>query len=226
LPPRPSVLLALAVFVASSACKDDGPEDFPDPDIAPREANPDGVPYPTDNLGASKRTFTRRGDRIPNLAFHAYIEGDRAAGLSTISLSDFYDPQKARHKVLHLQIAATWCTICSSELEATVSIKDQARAIGVVFVEILVSGATAGKGPASEEVDTWMTRHNTNITTAIDVRGRRLAPLGIDPAAMPHDIVIDTRTMEILDSSVGAPLDVGKYVQSAVRFVDTNPPSY
>jgi hypothetical protein len=128
--------------------------------------------------------------------------------------------------VLHLQIAATWCTICSSELEATVSIKDQAAAIGVVFVEVIVSGPTAGKGPSAEDVDGWMARHNTTITTAIDVRARRLGVLGIDPAAMPHDLLIDTRTMEILDSSVGAPLDVGKYVQSAQRWVDANPPSY
>jgi hypothetical protein len=128
--------------------------------------------------------------------------------------------------VLHLQIAATWCTICSSELEATIGIKDQATALGVVFVEVIVSGVSAGKGPSTDEVDDWITRHGSNITTAVDVRARRLGPLGIDPAAMPHDILIDTRTMEILDSSVGAPLDVGRYVQSATRWVDANPPSY
>lgn len=224
MPSRPFAVFVLALALA--ACKSDGvAEDFPDPEIAPAATNPDGVPYPTDNIGGQRRVGTTRGQRIPNFAFQAYVDGDRSA-LRTISMADYYDPQKTRHKVLHLQIAATWCTICSSEIEATIGIKDQARAIGVVFVEVIVSGPTAGKGPSTDDVDTWMARHETTITTAVDVRARRLSALGIDPAAMPHDILVDTRSMEILDSSVGAPLDVGKYVQAGQRWVDANPPSY
>lgn len=225
MPSRPFALIALAFVATALACSSDEAEDFPDPEIVARDTNPDGVPYPTDNVGPRKRIGSTPGQRLPNLAFHAYLDGDRSQ-LSTISMADFYDPEMKRHKVLHLMIAATWCAICSAELEAAISIKEQARGIGVVFVEVIVSGATAGKGPSSDEVEGWMKRHGTNITTAIDVRAKKLGPLGIDPIAMPHDILVDTRTMEILDSSVGAPLDVGKYVQSATRWVDANPPSY
>jgi hypothetical protein len=42
---------------------------------------------------------------------------------------------------------------------------------------------------------------------------------------MPHDLLIDTRTMEILDSSVGAPVDVGQYALEGLDFVEKNPPS-
>jgi hypothetical protein len=128
--------------------------------------------------------------------------------------------------VLHLQVAATWCSICSSELEATVTVTAPLKERGIVFLEVIVSGATAGKGPSLAEVDAWIDRHGTNFPTGIDVRARRLGVLGVDGSAMPHDILIDTRTMEILDSSVGAPLDVGKYVLSGLELVTTTPPSY
>jgi hypothetical protein len=42
---------------------------------------------------------------------------------------------------------------------------------------------------------------------------------------MPHDLLIDTRTMEILDSSLGAPVDVARYGQDGLDFVGRNPPS-
>lgn len=190
------------------------------------ETNPDGVPYPTDGIGSRKRSGKRPGDRMPNFTFRAYRGPGREGGLQTISLAEYFDPQQTRHKVLHLQVAATWCSICSSELEATVGVADALRERGIVFLEVVVSGATPGKGPALSEVDAWIDRHKTSFPTGIDVAARRLGVLGVNGAAMPHDILIDTRTMEILDSSVGAPLDVGKYVLEGLRWVEANPPSY
>ena len=221
-------VLSLAVSMAfTPACSsdDDASAPFPDPNLAVVDANPDGDPYPTDRIGGTKRSGRRRGDRMPNLTFRAYRNG-RAGGLETVSLSEYFDPGQKRHKVLHLQVAATWCAICSSELEATVGVAKQLEERGIRFLEVIVSGATAGKGPSLAEVDAWIDRHQTNFPTGIDVASRRLGALGISGAAMPHDILIDTRTMEILDSSVGAPVDVAKYVLEALRFVEDNPPSY
>ncbi|MCW5834663.1 MAG: redoxin domain-containing protein [Labilithrix sp.] len=216
----------LALVVAAACSSSDGAQaPFPDPDLPLVEANPDGEPYPTDRIGGTKRSGTRPGDRMPNLTFRAYRSG-RAGGLETVSLAEYFDPTQARHKVLHLQIAATWCAICSSELEATMSVVDELEARGIRFLEVIVSGATAGKGPSLAEVDAWIDRHGTTFPTGIDVAARRLGALGVNGAAMPHDILLDTRTMEILDSSVGAPVDVAKYVLEALRFVEENPPSY
>ena len=222
-------MLSLAAVMAvtpSCGSSDDPPSPFPDPDLSVVEVNPDGVPYPTDRIGGQKRSGTRPGDRMPNFTFRAYRNPGRAGGLETVSLAEYFDPQQTRHKVLHLQVAATWCAICSSELEATVGVSEQLKERGIVFLEVIVSGATAGKGPSLAEVDAWIDRHKTNFPTAIDVAARRLGALGVNGAAMPHDILIDTRTMEILDSSVGAPVDVGKYVLEALRWVEANPGSY
>lgn len=220
-------LVSLSLGILPIGCRSEEPApDFADPDLVVRETNPDGVPYPTDNLGGRPRRTSARGERIPNFAFQGYRDGDRSGGLETISLSEYYDPAQKRHKVLHLLAAATWCAICSSELEAAVSAKEPLAAEGVVFFEVIVSGAAPGKGPSLAEVDEWVSRHKANFSVGIDVRARRLGTVGVDPAAMPHDILIDTRTMEILDSSVGAPLDIVKYVREGLRWVKENPPSY
>lgn len=217
----------LACIVPSCSSSKDHEPDFADPQLPGREANPEGVPYPTDHLGGAKRSGKRPGDRIPNFTFQAYIDGDRAAGLKTISLADYYDPQRIRHSILHLEIAAVWCAICSSYADATVIAKEPLGLEGVVYLEVMVGGQRGdGAGPSLREVDDWIARHHSNFTTAIDVRGTRLASIGVPPLSMPWDLMIDTRTMEILDSAAGAPLDIVKYDRSFLQSVATRPPAY
>ena len=220
-PALASVSLALAL-----SCSSDHIDAFPDPDVPEVATGPDGEPYPTDHLGGRKRVGHTPGDRIPNLSFRAYRNDGGAKELVTLSLSEFFDPAQKRNKVLHIQVAATWCTICSSELDATVTVTEQLAQRGIRELEIVVSGATAGKGPSLVEVDSWIDRHKSNFPTAIDVGARRMTPLGIDGLGVPYDLLIDTRTMEILDSSIGAPADVGQYTLAALKFVEGNPPSY
>lgn len=220
-----SALLVGVVVVSCSSSKE-SEADFADADVPGRTANPEGVAYPTDHLGGAKRVGKRPGDRIPNLTFQAFVDGDRAAGLKTISLADYFDPAQARHKILHIEVSAIWCTICSSVTEATVKVKEPLGQEGIVYLEIMTAGKTGGTGPSLGEVEGWVSRHSSNITTAIDVRGRRTAGIAIDPNIRPWDIVIDTRTMEILDSSGGSPLDIVKYGRSYLQLVASIPPSY
>lgn len=214
----------VAMTLVASCAKDDGPPDFPDPDVPGRDANPDGVPYPTDSIGGLERSSTRPGQRIPNMTFQAYVDGDRSKGLQTVSLADFYDPQQKRHKVLDIQISQTWCSICSVETDSTVQVIDQLRGEGAVFLQVMTSGNDASKGPALEDVDGWVARHAMTYTLAIDVRGRRMSSVGV--STVPWDILVDTRTMEILDSSAGAPADIMKYVRDGLQWVAKHPPSY
>ena len=224
---RASIIIGLVVCAVSACAKDDEPEELPDGDVAGRDANPDGVPYPADRHGGKPRGASGRpGDRMPNFTFRGYVDGDRSRGLSTISMADYFDPSQKRHKVLHVQVAATWCALCSPTIKATTENEPALNARGIVFLEVILSGKQAGFGPSLEEVDGWIAQHGSTIDTAMDVRGRRLRGIGIDPLVMPHDILIDTRTMEILDSSPGTPLDVGAYGRDGVSWVTTHPPSY
>jgi hypothetical protein len=219
-----SVVLAGAA-VSCSASKDT-PPDFPDPDVAGHDTNPDGLAYPTDHIGGNPHHSRVAGDRIPNFTFQAYVDGDRAAGLKTISLADYFDPQQKRNKVLHIEVSAVWCTICSSVTSETVKIKEELAKEGVVYLEVMTAGNRAGAGPSLGEVDDWVTRHSSNITTAIDVSARRMASIGVDPGVRPWDVVVDTRTMEILESSGGSPIDVATYDRSYLKVVASYAPAY
>ena len=210
--------------VLAGCSTDDPPPDAPDPELPGRDANPDGVPYPTDSLGGIERASNRPGQRIPNFTFQAYVNGDRSKGLQTISLADFYDPDQKRHKVLDIQISQVWCTICSVETESTSQVIDELTAEGAVFLQVMTSGADAGRGPSLGELDQWVERHSMTYTLALDVRGRRMNSIGV--STVPWDILIDTRTMEILDSSAGAPADVPRYVRDGLQWVATHEPSY
>jgi hypothetical protein len=225
------VLVRLALVVAPlGACSSAsaGPDELADPLIAGRASNPEGVPYPTDNLGGAERAGGRPGQRVPNFTFQAYPDGDRSAGLRSVSLADYYDPTQKRFKLLDIQVSATWCSVCSSVTSATVPIKARLAAEGVAFLDVVVAGHDPSAGPSLAELDAWVEGHTSNYTTAADVRGQRLRGVGVDPTAVPYDLLIDPRTMEILDSSVGAPLNfnVEAYVRDGLRFVASHPPSY
>jgi hypothetical protein len=217
-------VLVLAGALAAACGSDEAPADFDDPDVTPAATNPDGVPYPDDHLGANARAAAVRGDRIANFAFQGYPGGDRAAGLRTISLADYFDPEQTRHKVLNLQIVATWCAICASETRATVKIKEPLGEEGAVFLQVVVNGNAPTRGPSLGEVDAWIERHGASYDTAIDVGARRTQALGLQ--TVPWNALIDTRTMELLDGSTGAPDDLVRYVRLGLRWVAENPPSY
>lgn len=219
-------MVILAGALASCSSSSASAPTFEDRDVPGRNTNPDGVPYPADHLGGHPRSGKLRGDRIPNLTFQAYVDGDHAAGLKTVSLADYFDPEQRRQKTLHIEVSAVWCTICASVTEATVSVKDPLGREGIAYLEVILAGARGGEGPSLADVEGWIDRHHSNLTTGIDVRGRRLGAIGVDPAVMPWDIVLDTRTMEILDSSGGAPQDIVKYDRSYVALVDSMAPSY
>lgn len=221
-------LVALGGAASSLAlgCSDEEVEEASDPDLPGRSANPDGLPYPTDRIGANKRVGKNAGDRIANLTFQGYPDADRSRGLQTISLADYFDPQQKRNKVLHIQVAATWCSICRSVVEATNIAKEPLGKRGMAYLEVVVSGPSQGVGPSLPQFDEWLTQNKTTYTSAIDVRARRLASMGVNGDVMPWDIVVDTRTMEILDSSGGAPADIGLYADVFLDFVNQNPPSY
>lgn len=221
---RCMVRRALVLLIALASCSSD-PDPMDDPDLPPVTTNPEGVAYPMDHNGGREHSPLRPGDRIPPFTFRGYRDGDRSKGLQTIAIADYFDPTQARHKVLHIQLAATWCGYCSAELSATVPVAKDLNAKGIALLEIVVSGAKANEGPSTGEFDGWVSRHGTNFSTAVDVGVRRLGVIGVNGAAMPHDMLIDTRTMEILDSSLGAPVDVARYGQEGLDFVAKNPPA-
>lgn len=224
---RRDALTAAAAALAPAACSSKEAEpDFPDSDLAAKPTNPYGVAYPTDGIGRLARAGTARGQRMPNLAFQAFVDGDRSRGLSQVQLADFFDPEARRYRVLLFTAVATWCSVCSEETHAATKARERLTAAGVGVLQAVVNGNTVQLGPSQGEVEAWITRHDVAFTVGIDVRARRVYPeLGV--TNVPHNFLVDTRTMEILESAVGAPRDLEAYVAvRALSFVEKNPPSY
>ena len=217
-------LLVISALAGCGGSSTKSETEYVDVEVTPAATNPDGVAYPTDHIGWQKHVGKTRGDRIANLAFQGYLDSNRTGGLKTVSLADFYDPKAAKYKAIHIQIAATWCSICAAESDATVTARDDLVSRGAVLLSTIANGAVLNVGPTLGEFTGWMDKHKTNYTMLLDSRSKRLGPLGV--TGFPYNVLLDPRTMEILYSDLGAPENVVKYVNLAIDYVTTQPASY
>lgn len=71
------------------------------------DKNPDGVPYPTDNIGTNPRSGTRPGNKLVNYKFLGYPDGDVTKGLQPISMAQLFDPSGTRVKLIHIQASGS-----------------------------------------------------------------------------------------------------------------------
>jgi hypothetical protein len=185
---------------------------------AGHDTNPDGIPYPapTNGYGRTPRSGSTPGSVIQNFKFLGYLNGDKSQGLTTISLADYYDPCQTHNiKLLHLSVAAVWCTPCNQETDAIVAAKSMLDSQGIVVLQALDDGPIQGKPAKVSDLDYWVQNHKSNFTEMLDPG---LANLGgfFDAAAIPWNADIDPRTMEILDSSEGWSGDVSSEISTSV----------
>jgi len=167
------------------------------------DTNPDGVPYPTDNLGTKARSGSTPGNRMMNYKFLGYPNADMSQGLQPISLANFFDPSAKKYKMIHIQASGTWCGYCKQE---TKTVKPIAQAIAdrkVLWIISLAEGKTMGTPATSNDLDQWMAEFKTPFTHVLDSGNKNLGPF-YDSAALPWNANIDARTMEILSAGVGA----------------------
>jgi len=207
------VLAASLAFglVACSSSNTPPPDDFNpglegggevNPGSAPDE-NPDGIPYPTDNIGTLARSGSRAGNRIQNYKFVGYPNADRSEGLQPISLAQFFDPSGERYKIIHIQAAGVWCGYCKAETEIVVPLKAELEAKKVVWLVSLAEGAAPGSASDQKDLDGWITQFKSPFTHWLDPKNGNLGPF-YDRSALPWNASIDATTMEILTSGTGA----------------------
>jgi hypothetical protein len=206
----------LAHGLALTGCSGKGPDELSDPDVAGHTTAPDGTPYPTANIGPSP------GQIAPNVTFQGYPSSNKGAGLQTYSFADLYDPGAKNHELLYLSISASWCSRCVEEAKEIAAALPTYAAQGVVVVEVLVAGASPGYGPSKGELDGWVDTNHTSWTVLADVRGRRTSG-ELDLAGVPSSMLIDSRTMEIIHASAGAPDDLGAYFKLGLDWIARHP---
>lgn len=205
-----SFLFALGACSSSSSTsstssqKDRGLEgDGEEAAVAAPDTNPDGVPYPTTNLGTVARNGTRSGNRIANFKFLGYPDANPANGLVPMSLAQFFDPEGKRYKLIHIQASGVWCTFCQQETEIVVPLASKFKEMKVVWLVSMAEGPTGGTPAKKSDLDGWIEEFNSPFPHVLDPGN---ANLGIfyDAAALPWNANINAQTMEILQSGTGA----------------------
>jgi hypothetical protein len=173
------------------------------------DTNPDGVPYPTDNLGTNPRQGEpgkagfRPGNKMSNYKFLGYPNGDKSQGLQPISLATLFDPTGARVKIIHLQASGTWCTFCKEETKVVTPLKAELDSRKVVWIISLAEGKIGGTPATTADLDQWMAQFKPPYTHFLDPGNKNLGVF-YDAAALPWNADIDATTMEILKTGVGA----------------------
>jgi hypothetical protein len=197
-----------------STCDPCGPSDPSEQAGAPVATNPYGDRYPTVGLGYRARGIdslgnlnSKPGDVIPNHKFLGYPKGDTSGGLKPVQLADYYNPDgKGQWKILHISVAAYWCGPCNMETDAVVTVAAQLKQEGVAFIQAINDGPVPGKPATKSDLDSWIGRHKSNFTEALDPEQVGLGRFFPAPA-FPLNVHVDARNMEILNEFNGAPQD-------------------
>lgn len=213
-----SLLLGLVACVSSTDSTSDSEQDrglegdgVGLADTAP-DTNPDGVPYPTDNIGTLARKGSTPGKRIANYKFLGYPDADKSNGLQPISLAQYFDPTGEKYKLIHIQAAGVWCAYCKAETRAIVPLKAELDARKAVWLVSLAEGPTQGNASNQKDLDGWIATFESPFTHWLDPANANLGPF-YEAHALPWNANIDATTMEIITSGTGAKTDATRLLR-------------
>jgi hypothetical protein len=167
------------------------------------DQNPDGVPYPTDNIGTNPRSGTRAGNKLENYKFLGYPDGDISKGLQPISMAQLFDPTGAHYKLIHIQASGSWCVYCQEETKTIATMKQMLADRKVAWIISLAEGPTPGSPATTKDLDKWVSQFKAPYTHLLDPSNKNFGPF-YDAAALPWNANVNAKTMEILSSGVGA----------------------
>jgi hypothetical protein len=223
-----SCLIASVVACSSSSKQDEGlVGEGEGAAAAAPDTNPEGIPYPTDNIGTVERkgvgAKAKPGNRIANFKFLGYPNADKSQGLQPMSLAQFFDPTGSKYRILHIQASGVWCTACQAETEVVVPMKSELDTKKTVWVVSIAEGATPGTASKPADLDNWIAKFKSPFTHFIDPNNANLGQF-YDRTALPWNANIDTRTMEILTAGTGAMTTrdgILKEIAEAMTLADT-----
>jgi thiol-disulfide isomerase/thioredoxin len=240
-----AVSLVLAALSAATGCSSATPAPTQDPGVARgnydpsienRDVNTYNVAYPSADIGIkpatwknwdSKTNHTKSspGQRIKNFKFLGYPEGDVAGGLKTVALADYFDPEGKNPtgvvKVIHIQAAGTWCSACRSEASSLLKLYGTLREQGVVWLTTVAEGGTPGTDSTLADLTGWLKSTKSVNTTMLDPGNFNLGVF-YKAQALPWNVWIDARTMEIFDYHEGAPNDLKGDIDNALAKFNAN----
>jgi hypothetical protein len=168
------------------------------------DLNPYGARYPTSDIGTTERRGARPGKRIKNFGFQGYLNGKKNE-LTNVYLASFYDPKQELSptpiKLLHIQVVAAWVPTAKQESADFQGMAEALRARGVAWLTVVAEGARPGAVATVADLDSWVNSFPRGEGIVLDPAAN--LSVSFDAAALPLNLWIDARSMEILSSAVG-----------------------
>lgn len=174
------------------------------------------------------------GSSIANydfLGFANAVVSHDANNLQPVQLADFYNPHvddatytpvdaahddrlfppgsalgagQPKPRVLLIDVGSVWCPPCNDEAKTVLPAQHAKYAkCGGGILEMLADGPTPGTAATPAQLVAWTTKYKVDFPSALDPASKLNALFSQD--AFPANIIVDTRTMKIVESINGEP---------------------
>ena len=152
-------------------------------------------PYGTEP-GSIAENFCFGGIRSPDPARAT----EQAGSLQELSFGSFHDPTGERYELLLVNTAAIWCSACQVEHQTLPQHASELGPEGLVVVSALFQDAK--RNPATtDDLVVWIETFEPNFPMVLDPDYQLGAYASAETA--PLNLVIDARTMQILEKFIG-----------------------
>lgn len=152
---------------------------------------------------------------FPQLTLQGLPSASATGGPQAISTWQYHDPSGPQYDLLHVMAICMWCPHCNNETTALAGIAAWRAANNVAAMQIALQGYS-GASPTWAEVQKWSSDHYADFPVLIDGQGAQLGQ-SFDLSAVPVNIVVDPRTMNVLAVDVGDVGDVQSYEQGFLK---------
>jgi hypothetical protein len=216
---------ALALAAVVVGCGDDAYDDASQRGEGRQLVNAPPI-YPTGPYGTTK------GSIIPQYQFVGFQNPRlQSNATQTILLADFYNPHAddpsyapaspseddrlfpvgsyygsgaPKPRALSISVSSAWCGACKKESKTMLPTKHALyKPLGGEFLTQLNDGPTPGHGASQQDLLSWATNFDIDYPVTIDP-GRQLNALFV-AQVYPANIIVDTRTMAIVEVVGGIP---------------------
>ncbi len=159
----------------------------------------------------------KKGSIIPNVKLVGFANFVKdSSGAKVVELAEYYNPTgdgvypegsvfeagTPKPKALAIAIGCVWCPPCNAEAADVFPVLyPKYKAQGGEILSVLIDGPTQNKPATLKSLFNWSTKYDLDYAGVIDPASRMMN-LATDQA-YPTNVIIDTRTMKIVQSIAG-----------------------
>ncbi len=168
--------------------------------------------YPTTGFSS------KPGGVMPNHTWQGFVNESMEA--TDVSMADYLDCDGSKGvNGLLIDVSATWCGSCQEEAKLlTNKMKTQWDALGIRVLTLMIADITPEEPATLDTALDWKTKYKLTSTTVAADPGFFFMPLANgDGVGLPFLIVVDPRTMTLIETQEGYPFDETKLVDLAKK---------